>query len=186
MHDTMPLREVADRGCFGRFLYRSALHTRRTPSSRRWRIFSAVLVIATLAVATPIQAQETGVVRGTVTLVENGDLVDGAVILIVGTGAFALTDDGTFEIRDVPVGFYEVTAQREQLTAGRQTVAVTGGGTATADFELSLSPVHEEVTVTPSAVGAAATLQVFNTVTTIDSVEIAREAPSREGDRGRC
>ena len=75
-------------------------------------------------------------------------------------------------------GFYEVTAQREQLTAGRQTVTVTGGGTATADFELSLSPVHEEVTVTPSAVGAAATLQVFNTVTTIDSVEIAREAPS--------
>ena len=40
-------------------------------------------------------------VRGTVTLVENGGLVDGAVILILGTGAFALTDEGAFEIRNV-------------------------------------------------------------------------------------
>ncbi len=35
--------------------------------------------------------------RGTVTLVENGDPVDGAVILILGTGAFTFTDNGAFE-----------------------------------------------------------------------------------------
>ncbi|MDE2905611.1 MAG: TonB-dependent receptor [Acidobacteriota bacterium] len=135
--------------------------------------------MAALATASPLHAQETGTVRGTVTLVENGGPVDGALILIIGTGAFTFTDDGTFEFTSVPAGTYDVIAQREQLTAGLQTVSIEAGETAIADFELSLSPVREEVTVTASAaVGAAATLQAFNAVTTVDSFEIAREAPS--------
>ena len=135
--------------------------------------------MAALAAASPLQAQETGTVRGTVTLMENGGPVDGALILIIGTGAFTFTDDGTFEFTNVPAGTYDVIAQREQLTAGLQTVSVGAGETAIADFELSLSPVREEVTVTAStAVGAAATLQAFNAVTTVDSFEIAKEAPS--------
>ena len=102
-----------------------------------------------------------------------------ALILIIGTGAFTFTDDGAFEFTNVPPGTYDVIAQREQLTAGFQTVAIGAGETATADFELSLSPIREEVTVTASAaVGAAATLQAFNAVTTVDSFDIAREAPS--------
>ena len=75
-----------------------------------------------------------------------------------------------------------MTAQRDRLAAASQAVAVTPGGTATADFTLSLSPVREEVTVTAPAVGAAATLQTFNAVTTVDSLQIAREAPSTIGE----
>ncbi len=121
--------------------------------------------------------------RGTVTLMENGGPVDGALILIIGTGAFTFTDDGAFEFTNVPAGTYDVIAQREQLTAGFQAITIGGGETATVDFELSLSPVREEVTVTASAaVGAAATLQAFNAVTTVDSFEIARRAPSTIGE----
>ena len=139
--------------------------------------------MAVLAAAAAAPAQETGTVRGTVTLAENGGLVDGALILIIGTGAFTFTDDGAFEFTNVPAGTYDVIAQREQLTAGFQTVTIGAGETAITDFELSLSPVREEVTVTASAaVGAAATLQAFNAVTTVDSFEIAREAPSTIGE----
>ncbi len=121
--------------------------------------------------------------RGTVTLMENGGPVDGALILIIGTGAFTFTDDGAFEFTNVPAGTYDVIAQREQLTAGFQAITIGAGETATVDFELSLSPVREEVTVTASAaVGAAATLQAFNAVTTVDSFEIARQAPSTIGE----
>ena len=74
--------------------------------------------------APPVQAQDTGTVRGTVTLVENDDPVDGAVVLVLGAGAFTFTDEGTFEITSVPVGSYVVTAQREHLTTDRQTVTV--------------------------------------------------------------
>ena len=158
---------------------RRVLHTElcRGKPSRRIRL--AALTMAALATVSPLQAQETGTVRGTVTLVENGGPVDGALILIIGTGAFTFTDDGTFEFTNVPAGTYDVIAQREQLAAGLQTVSIGAGETAIADFELSLSPVREEVTVTASAaVGAAATLRTFNAVTTVDSFAIAREAPS--------
>ena len=74
---------------------------RRAPGSSARSSRIAVLAATALLAAWPAQAQETGVVRGTVTLVENGGLVDGAVILILGTGAFALTDEGAFEIRNV-------------------------------------------------------------------------------------
>ena len=143
------------------------------------RVWPAVVALAAALAAAPVGAQETGTLRGTVTLVENGGLVDGAVILVLGTGAFAFTDEGAFEFTNVPVGSYVVTAERERLTAGRRTVTVSAGETATVDFELRLSPVREEVNVTAEAtVGAEATLQAFNAVTTLDSFEIARESPN--------
>ena len=105
----------------------------------------------------------------------NGGLIRGAVILVVGSGAFALTDaQGSFEIDGVPAGEYEVVAQREHLTAVRQTVLVEPGGTVTADFVLSLSPVQEEVTVTASAGGAETVLEAFNAVSTVDAFDVAR------------
>ena len=153
--------------------------TGQAAGSSGWHCRLAVLALATLSAAAPLWAQETGSVRGTVTLMENGGPVDGALILIIGTGAFTFTDEGAFEFTNVPVGTYDVIAQREQLTAGFRSVSVGVGETAAVDFELSLSPLREEVTVTAAAsVGAAATLQAFNTVTTVDSFEIAREAPS--------
>ena len=139
--------------------------------------YSALAAAAVAAVAngTQLLAQETGAVRGSVTLEENGGFIRGAVILVVGSGAFALTDErGRFEIDGVPVGEYEVVAQREHLTAGRQTVLIEPRGTATADFVLSLSPVREEVTVTASAGGAETALEAFNAVSTVDAFDVAR------------
>ena len=57
------------------------------PGRSGWCSRVAVLAVPALLAAAPVWAQETGVVRGTVTLVENGGFVDGAVILILGTGA---------------------------------------------------------------------------------------------------
>ena len=141
------------------------------------------VVVATASTAAPLSAQESGVVRGTVTLEENGDFVSGAVILVVGSGAFALTDaGGGFVIDGVPAGSYEVLAQREHLTAGRRTVTVEPGGVETADFVLGLSPVHEEVTVTASPGGTETTFEAFNAVTTVDSFDVARESAAGLGD----
>ena len=157
--------------------------TRRTVGEpSRW-VRRAALTIAVLAATASVHAQETGTVRGTVSLAENGGPVDGALILIIGTGAFTFTDDGTFEFTNVPAGTYDVIAQREQLTAGFQPITIVAGETAAVNFELSLSLLREEVTVTASAaVGAEATLRTFNAVSTVDSFEIAREAPNTIGE----
>ena len=154
-----------------------------TPATSGWRRRLIVLAIVLIAAVSPVEAQETGTLRGTVTLVENGEPVDGAVILILGTGAFTFTDDGTFEFTDVPTGEYVVSAQREHLTTVQQPVTVAAGETAGVEFSVSLSPVREEVTVTAEAtLGAEATLQAFNAVTTLDSFDIAIEAPSSLGE----
>ena len=143
---------------------------------------AAALAAAALGTAT-VLAQETGAVRGTVTLEENGGPVHGAVILVVGSGAFALTDEqGMFQIDNIPAGSYEVLAQREHLTAGRQMVTVDPGGAATLDFVLGLSPVHEDVTVTASVGGTETTFEAFNAVTTLDSFDITRESAGSLGD----
>ena len=147
------------------------------------RLRYGVLAVTLALAVVPIQAQETGALRGTVTLVENGDPVDGAVILILGTGAFTFTDNGVFEFTDIPAGSYVVTAQREHLITVQESVAVAAGETVTVDFALTLSPLREEVTVVAEAtVGAEATLQAFNAVTTLDAFDIAREAPGTIGE----
>ena len=143
----------------------------------------AAAVVAAASTVAPLPAQESGAVRGTVTLEENGDFVSGAVILVVGSGAFALTDArGGFEIDGVPAGSYEVLAQREHLTAGRRTVTVEPGGVVTADFALGLSPVHEEVTVTASPGGTETALEAFNAVSTVDAFDVVRESAANLGD----
>ena len=134
-------------------------------------------MVAAVVNGTPLRAEEagSGTVRGSVTLDQNGDSIRGALILVVGSGAFALTDDqGGFEIDGLPAGEYEIVAQREHLTAGRQTVIVAAGDTATANFVLGLSPVQEEVTVTASAGGAETALEAFNSVSTVDAFDVAR------------
>ena len=149
---------------------------------RMGRIFRAIatcLVAAVVAAGgrTPLLANETGTVQGTVTLEENGDFIRGAVIVVVGSGASALTDRlGRFEVDDVPAGEYEVLAQREHLSAGRQTVIVEPGGTATANFVLGLSPLQEEVTVTASPGGTETALEAFNAVSTAHAFDVIRES----------
>ena len=144
--------------------------------------FAAAVATAALSAA-PARAQETGAVRGAVTLAENGDPVQGAVILIVGSGAFALTDEqGAFEIDDVPAGSYEVLAQREHLTAERRTVTVAAGAAATVDFTLGLSPVREEVTVTASAGGTETAFEAFNAVSTLAAFDVVQESAGNLGD----
>jgi iron complex outermembrane receptor protein len=138
----------------------------------------AVFVMG-LGHATPARAQQTasaGTISGRVTLEAGGDPVHGASIVVVGARRTAVTgEDGKFEIAAVPPGTYELLAQREHFTAARQTVTVTAGQTATVSFVLSITGVHEEVTVTGMASGAATTFESFSSVTSLDSVELAKD-----------
>jgi iron complex outermembrane receptor protein len=140
------------------------------------RAGSLALAFTLALIGGPAFAQSTaGVVSGRVTLEASGDPVHGATVLLVGARRSATTgDDGKFEIANVPAGTYEVLAQREHFTAARQSITVTAGQTITVEFKLAIANVHEEVTVTASATGAATTFESFNAITSLDSTEIAR------------
>lgn len=139
--------------------------------------------IVVLLAGPPVHGQGTGSVRGAVTFTDGGRPVHGAVVLVVGPGLVALTDDrGEFEIESVPPGTYEILAQREHLTAGRQTATIRAEQTTVVDFELALSPVHEEVTVTATPGGRTTTFEAFNAITTLDSFELATHVAGTLGD----
>ena len=131
----------------------------------------------------PAVAQDTGTLHGTVTFTSNGGAVHGAVVLVVGPSLVALTDeDGTFEIPGVPAGVYEVLAQREHLSAERRSIEIAPGARVVVDFELDLSTVHEELTVTATAGGQSTAFDAFNAITTLDSFELVGNPQPSLGD----
>ena len=141
---------------------------------QRFGSLVAVSAVVVALASLPVHGQGTGSVQGTVTFADGGAAVHGAVVLVVGPGLVALTaENGEFEIENVPAGTYETLAQREHLTAGRQTIMVDAEHTTTVNFTLELSPVHEEVTVTATPGGGTTTFEAFNAITTLDSFELS-------------
>jgi iron complex outermembrane receptor protein len=110
-----------------------------------------------------------------VTIESTGEAVHGAAVVVVGVRRQATSgDDGKFEINNVPVGTYEVLAQREHLTTGRQTVTVESGKAVSLEFKLSVG-AHEDITVTASATGISTTYEAFNAITSLDGSEIIKK-----------
>lgn len=123
-----------------------------------------------------------GRIAGTVALESTGEPLHAATVVIVGLGKAVLSDDtGSFEITDVPAGTYDVVATREHLTSASLAVTVSAEGTATANFKLSLSPVHEEVTVTAN-LGVATTYEAFNAVRVLDGFDLAKDMAGTLGE----
>ena len=138
-------------------------------------LFVFLMVVVGLVVGNVSSAQETGAISGTVVLGDNGEPVHGTLVLIIELRrSTTVNHEGRFEFEGVPVGDYEILAQREHLTAERQQVSVAAGTTAEVDFYLELSPIHESVTVTAGPSGEVATLEAFNTVTSLDWVELMK------------
>ena len=162
----------------------------RSGTSRwpRWpeRFSCRVQVLAGLvagALATTAYAQDTGIVRGAVTFTDGGAPVHSAVVLVVGPSLVTLTDEnGAFEIPDVPAGTYEVLAQREHLTAARQTITVRAGDAVVVDFKLELTAIHEELTVTATAGGQTTAFEAFNAISTLDSFDLVTNAQGSLGE----
>lgn len=124
----------------------------------------------------------TGTITGKVVM-DTGEPVHGALVLLIGSPRTATTaNDGTYTLTAVAPGTYEVIAQREHLNTGRQTVTIAAGQSSTVDFTLSLEALHEEVVVTASATGQTTTFESFNSMTSLDTVEIAKNMGTSVAD----
>ena len=145
----------------------------------RRRLAVALAVVAMLTAALPVAAQQGATIRGRVTFQTTGDPVAGAVVLVVGSGRTATTDQqGQFEIPNVSSGTYEVIAQREHLTTSRQRVTVATEQSSELNFALAVAPLREQLTVTASPVGDITTFEAFNSIQSFDTTDIARSAAS--------
>jgi iron complex outermembrane receptor protein len=146
-----------------------------------YRVLSIICVSALLH--TSANAQDVAVIRGTVTFGDAAEPAHGATVLVVGPSLVTLTEeDGTFEITGVLPGSYEVVAQREHLSAERQTIVVSPGADVTVNFTLAWSTVHEELTVTATAGGHTTAFEAFNAISTLDSFELISNPQPTLGD----
>jgi tetratricopeptide (TPR) repeat protein len=113
---------------------------RRLNGCRPWLI--AVAAVAALAIALPVAAQSTGLVKGTVRD-EKGQPVEGAKVTIeysdgVNRKFEGKTDKkGEFLQIGLQPGNYKITAEKDKLTAS-QSVRVRIGATATVDLMIGV------------------------------------------------
>ncbi len=100
-------------------------------------------------IASVARAQDAGTISGRVIEAGTNAPVASAQIQVVGTTRGAVTgDDGRFRIAAMRPGTYQVRALRLGYQASAQTVDVTVGGTAEANFSLSPAAISLEQVVT--------------------------------------
>jgi len=115
-------------------------------------------------------AQNTGKISGKVFYNENTILHD-ASVQIVQTKQTAVTDEnGLYEIRDVPPGRYTVLVHIEGFADATKIVDVAVGASVTLDFQLQISSLKEQVTITSSGTEQS----VFDSFQTVDSIGATR------------
>jgi len=135
-------------------------------------IFVFVLLIAATTAAI---AQNTGTIIGTVKLAGEDTVLHQASVQIVELNRTAITgQDGTYRFTAVPPGSYTLVAHQEGFADVRQKVTVETSA-VTADFQLKISGLRENVTVTATGTEQS-TFEAIESVSTLNSSQIATRA----------
>ena len=113
-------------------------------------------------------------IRGSVTLQPAGTRAPNALVTIAELKRSALTDNkGAFEFIGVPAGKYEMIAHLDRVSDVAKTITVNTG-VVVVDFELSVAPISEQVTVTASgfveSVGSS-----YQAVNSVSALELAQK-----------
>jgi iron complex outermembrane receptor protein len=123
----------------------------------------------------------TGTIHGTVRIDPAGSFARNAVVTIAELKRSVLTDEnGAFEFKAIPTGKYQLFAHLDRVPDVVKTVEVTGGD-QTVDFQLSLTPVSEQVTVTATG-SAEAVGSSYQSVTSVGALELTQRNPLSIGE----
>jgi iron complex outermembrane receptor protein len=127
-------------------------------------------------------AQTGGTLRGKVMLANNGDPVHNVKVTIIQLRRSTETEeDGSYEFQNVPAGKYDIAAHLERTPDILAKAEIAGGQTVTADFEIRLEAVREQVTVTATGNEETA-FNSIQSVTIIGSLDLARKNPLSLGE----
>ncbi len=140
-------------------------------------LLSVVLSISALAQSSAATLR----IRGTVDIEPAGVPARDAVVTIAELKKTTFTDEnGRFEFDSVPEGRYHVLAHLDRVPDAVRMVELAGGD-QTIDFQLTLAPVREQVTVT--ATGSAEPVESsYQSINSIGALELAQKNPISIGE----
>ena len=143
-------------------------------------VLSAILSILFLSLAV-FAGSPAGTIHGTVRIAPSRTAARNAVVTIAELKRSVLTDEnGAFEFKGIAPGKYQLFAHLDRVPDAIKFVEVTGGD-QTVDFELSLTPVSEQVTVT--ATGSAESVgSSYQSVTSVGALELTQRNPLSIGE----
>jgi len=145
----------------------------RAPAS----MLATLILLGTSALGSTAGAQGTGTIRGRVLEAESNNAAVGAQVIIVGTRLGAVANNaGVYIIQGAPAGTHTLRAVRLGYEPKTQSITVTSGGEATADFTLARAAIRLDEVVT-TATGEQSRRAIGNTVATIRTDSVAAVAP---------
>ena len=130
----------------------------------------------------PRQSNTAGTLRGTVRLADGGTAINDAIVNIVQLKRSTETDDaGAYEFTNVPAGTYTVLVHMEGFPDRTQRVIIGAGNVSALDFQMRLTNINEEVTVTATG-SEQSTFDSFQSVNSVDSLTLTRESHPSIGE----
>lgn len=152
---------------------------KNNPPNRLVHIAFALILVATASLV--VFAQTISTLRGTITLGSSGKPIHNVLVTILQLKRTVSTDEnGIYEFPNVPPGTYDVLAHLDRVPDMVQTVTV-GSGETKLDFQIQLSGIQEQVTVTATGTEQALSNSI-QSVGVIGSTELAKKSPVSLGE----
>jgi len=135
---------------------------------------ATLLTLAWLLPVFAVAQQGKSSLDGIITLKGSGDPIENVTVTIIELNRTVRTGtDGRYCFNELPQGRYNVSVQLEGVTNMVRTVEVTGGKNPV-DFQLEISGINEQVTVTAS--GSLESLNSsYQSVSTVGAVQLASQ-----------
>jgi iron complex outermembrane receptor protein len=126
--------------------------------------------------------KESGTLRGKVVYAETGSPLQNVSMQVVQLKLNVQTDEqGYYEIQNLPPGTYTIIAHLEGFPNLAQSVTINAGGVTNMDFQMRLTGVKEQVTITASG-DEQSTFDSFQSVSALDTNSILEKASPSLGE----
>jgi iron complex outermembrane receptor protein len=146
------------------------------------RILYTFVVLGLINLPILAQSSGTATLRGTVTLTTSGEPVHNVMITVLQLKRTISTDDdGHYEFTNLPPGKYDVVAQLDRVPDVVRTADLRAGEASTVDFQIELSSLREEVTITATGNEQAVSTSI-QSVEVLGSIDLAKKSPVSLGE----